>query len=258
MTIGTAKPSVEELSRVKHYFIDEFPITQSLSVADYEQLALGYLHDIFKTTSKAVVCGGTGLYIKALCEGIDEMPQIDPSIDKAVNEAYRQSGIEWLQEAVKAEDPDFYAQGEIYNPARLIRALVFIRSTGSSIFSFRTHTKKQRPFTITKIGLELSREQLYERINLRVDQMMERGLEHEARALFPMRHLKNLNTVGYTELFAYTEGKCSLNDAVTQIKRNTRHYAKRQMTWFKKDKDIHWLMADDPLVAEKIISLYEY
>ncbi len=240
MTIGTAKPTPAELHEVKHYFIDEFPITTHVTAADYERLALGYLSKIFEKHDAAVVCGGTGLYIKALCEGLDEMPEIDEQTVQEVMEAYKMVGLSWLQKQVQAEDPAFFEKGEIKNPARLIRALTFVRSTGQSITTFRKGHKKTRPFAVKKIGLELPRDILYSRIDQRVDKMMEQGLLNEAEALYPQRHLKNLQTVGYTEIFDYMDGQYTLPEAIDKIKQHTRNYAKRQMTWFKKDKEVIW------------------
>ncbi len=255
MSVGVAKPSAEELEAVKHYFVDEFPIDKSLTAADYEVLALGYLEEIFKRQNTAVVCGGTGLYIQALCEGLDEMPEVNTDIVKAVTDEYTLKGIQWLQHAVQQEDPAFYTSGEIQNPARMLRALSFIRSTGRSIIEYRTRTRKVRPFRIVKVGLQLPREELYARINNRVDNMMNHGMLSEAEALLPFRHLKNLQTVGYVELFAYFDGKYTLNEAVEKIKQHTRNYAKRQITWFAKDKEIHWLSPDDKNIVERIIDL---
>ena len=255
MSSGTAKPSAEELQQVKHYFIDEFPVTTALTAADYETLALQYLDEIFATHSTAVVCGGTGLYIKALCEGLDDMPATDPAIDKEVQEQYAAHGIGWLQQVVMEEDIDFYHQGEVQNPARMMRALAFVRTTGRSIVHYRTQTKKQRPFNIIKVGLELPREKLYDRINKRVDIMMAAGLLAEVTALLPYKESKNLQTVGYAELFEYLDGKCTLQEAPDKIKQHSRNYAKRQMTWFKKDTDMHWLSADDERLVEKILAL---
>lgn len=255
MSIGTAKPGVAEQEGVKHYFVDEYPMARDLTAADYEKLSLCYLDEIFINNDSAVVCGGTGLYIKALCDGLDSMPATDPAIVAATEENYKQNGLEWLQQAVQKEDAAFFAIGEIDNPARLLRALSFVRSTGESIVKYRTETKKERPFQIIKVGLELPREELYSRINHRVDVMMEQGLPVEAEHLYPYRELKNLQTVGYTELFDHIAGKCTLSEAVAKMKQHTRNYAKRQLTWFKKDKGINWLSADDPDVVEKIISL---
>ncbi|MBN8670942.1 MAG: tRNA (adenosine(37)-N6)-dimethylallyltransferase MiaA [Chitinophagales bacterium] len=255
MSIGTAKPSTSELTSVKHHFIDTHSVTTALDAADYETLALGYLQNIFATHDAAVVCGGTGLYIKALCEGLDTMPAVSDEVVHDVNNEYETRGLQWLQHAVMEEDPDFYKEGEIKNPARLLRALIFKRSVGESIINYRTGEKKKRDFRIVRVGLELPREVLYERINTRVDKMMENGLLDEVRNLYSLRHLKNLQTVGYSELFEHIEGLYTLQEAVDKIKQNTRHYAKRQMTWFRKDKEMHWLQADDPQVLDKILAL---
>lgn len=255
MSIGTAKPSTSELTSVKHHFIDTHSVTTALDAADYETLALGYLQWIFATHDTAVVCGGTGLYIKALCEGLDTMPAVSDEVVHDVNNEYETRGLQWLQHAVMEEDPDFYKEGEIKNPARLLRALIFKRSVGESIINYRTGEKKKRDFRIVRVGLELPREVLYERINTRVDKMMENGLLDEVRNLYSLRHLKNLQTVGYSELFEHIEGLYTLQEAVDKIKQNTRHYAKRQMTWFRKDKEMHWLQADDPQVLDKILAL---
>ena len=255
MPIGTAWPSPAELAAVKHYFIGEYPVTTHLTAADYERIALSQLDEIFTRHDTAVVCGGTGLYIKSLCEGLDEMPPIDETINGEVNLEYKKLGLEWLQGAVQHEDPEFFASGEIHNPSRLLRALVFVRSNGRSILSFRTSTRKPRPFSIVKVGLDLPREALYERINKRVDLMMDAGLLAEVTSLFPQRHLKNLQTVGYSELFDYLEGNCTLPEAIDKIKQHTRNYAKRQLTWFKKDADIVWLSPDDGQIVEKIKGL---
>ena len=255
MPIGTAWPSPTELGAVKHYFIGEYPVTTHLTAADYERIALSQLGEIFTRHDTAVVCGGTGLYIKSLCEGLDEMPPIDETIKGEVNLMYKKLGLEWLQKAVQHEDPEFFASGEIHNPSRLLRALVFVRSNGRSILSFRTSTRKPRPFRIVKVGLDLPRAALYERINKRVDLMMDAGLLAEVTSLFHQRHLKNLQTVGYSELFDYLEGNCTLPEAIDKIKQHTRNYAKRQLTWFKKDADIVWLSPDDGQILEKIKGL---
>lgn len=255
MSVGTAKPDAAELAAVKHHFIDAFSVTNSLDAADYETLALNYLQEIFCKHDNAVVCGGTGLYIKALCEGLDAMPPVNEIVVRDVNNEYETRGLQWLQHTVQEEDPVFYKEGEIKNPARLLRALIFKRSTGESIINYRTGEKKKRDFRIVKVGLELPREVLNERINNRVDQMIADGLEEEVRNLYPLRHLKNLQTVGYSELFDYIEGLYTIDEAVDKIKQNTRHYAKRQMTWFRKDKTMNWYNADDPQVIDKILAL---
>lgn len=255
MTIGTAKPTPDQLQLVKHYFIDEFPVTHVLSAADFESLAQKYLDEIFKTHDTAVVCGGTGLYIKALCEGLDEMPATNEETAAQTETDYKQQGIAWLQQRVQEEDPEFYGQGEIQNPARMLRALTFIRSTGTSIVHYRTNAPKKRAFRIIKAALELPREQLYNRINERVDIMMAEGLLAEVERLHGYRGLKNLQTVGYAELFEYMDGKCALDEAIDKIKQHTRNYAKRQMTWFKKDKEMWWFDAGDANVVAKILEL---
>lgn len=254
MAIGTAQPTVAQRQLVPHYFVDSFPVTQELTAADFEGLALGYLNEIFKERDTAIACGGTGLYLKALTEGLDDMPAADSAINAAVQEAYSEQGLSWLQQQVAEEDPLFYEQGEQQNPARLLRALIFKRSTGQSILQFRTGIRKERPFRILKLGLELPREVLYDRINRRVDEMMAAGFPEEARQLFPRRHLKNLQTVGYTELFDYLEGKISLDAATTLIRQHTRNYAKRQMTWFRKDSELTWFRADDPEVVHQMLA----
>ena len=244
MTIGTAKPAADELQAVKHYFINSHSVVNNLTAADYETLALGYLNEIFAAADTAVVCGGTGLYIKALCEGLDEMPAVNDAVAAEVQQQYDAHGITWLQQTVREEDPAFFAVGEVQNPARLLRALTFKRSTGESITSFRKGEAKRRDFNIVKIGLELPREVLYNRINHRVDMMMAAGLLDEVKELYPLRKLKNLQTVGYAELFDFIDGQCTLAEAVEKIKQNTRNYAKRQMTWFKKDKEVRWFPAN--------------
>jgi len=255
MSIGTAKPSAQELAEVKHFFVDEFPVTTHITAADFETLALGYLSQIFQSSTTAVVCGGTGLYIKALTDGLDSMPPIDANIAAEVNKAYHNSGLDWLQQAVRQEDPQFYTQAEVSNPARLLRALVFIRSTGTSITHFRLGQQKDRPYHFIRVGLDLPRQELYTRIDQRVDQMMQQGLLEEVKELYPLRRLKNLQTVGYSELFGYLAGSCGLSDAVAKIKQHTRNYAKRQLTWFRKDPQMHWLQADEDDLIGKILSL---
>lgn len=255
MSIGTAQPSVAERATVPHYFIDCFPPTTLLTAADYEKLALGYLDEVFATHNTAVVCGGTGLYIKALCEGLDEMPETDPDINTQVAATYKEQGIAWLQQAIAMEDPEFYKTSEIHNPARMLRALAFVRTTGTSIIQYRTRQPKTRHFGIVKVALELPRQLLYDRINNRVDTMLAQGLVAEVQSLIPYRHLKNLQTVGYAEIFDYLDGNCTLQEATEKIKQHTRNYAKRQITWFKKDPQFTWLPANDPELIEKILQL---
>jgi tRNA dimethylallyltransferase len=268
LNIGVAKPSVEELQAVHHYFINSHSIRDEVNASLFEKLALEWAGEIFRGQGggrgqaaegqraaegpqTAVMVGGTGLYIKAFCEGLDEMPAFDPAIRRQVQAQYEQGGISWLQQEVRQHDPQFYAAGEILNPQRLMRALEMKLSTGHSILSLRTREKKLRPFRIHKIGLQLPKDQLHERIHTRVDRMMAQGLLEEVKRLGPFRDHNALQTVGYSELFDYLDGKCPLEEAVDAIKKNTRRYAKRQMTWFRKDHAIQWADAneflDDPL-----------
>ena len=215
------------------------------TAADYEALAISYLAQQFTEHNSAVLCGGTGLYIKALIEGLDEMPPVSELTVKETENEYNTHGLAWLQATVQAEDPEFYATGEIHNPARLLRALSFIRSTGSSIVNYRTNTHKQRPFHMIKVALELPRETLYKHINQRTDKMMAQGLLKEAEQLYPYRHLKSLQTVGYAELFDFLDGKYPLPVAISKIKQHTRNYAKRQLTWLRKLPDVELVDVTD-------------
>jgi tRNA dimethylallyltransferase len=251
LNIGVAKPSTEQLAQVHHYFINSHSMHEALNVADYEQLALSYLQEIFTTNDTAIVVGGTGLYLDALCHGIDPMPAIDPTINEAVNLQFQEKGIAWLQTCIAAEDKLFAQNGEMQNPARLIRALVFVRSTGASILAYRTKQKVKRDFEIIKYAIAMPREMLYERINRRVDMMMQEGHLEEVTALLPYQHLKNLATVGYREIFDYLNGKCTLEKAVELIKQNSRNYAKRQVTWFKKGEQMQWI-SSEKILADAI------
>lgn len=240
LNIGVAKPSTEELQLVKHHFISSHSIHEDVNAAVFEQYALEKIEAIFKENDVAVMVGGTGLYVKAFCEGMDEVPAIDASVRQMIIDKYNTYGIEWLTEQIKQNDKDFFVSGEMQNPQRMMRALEVKLSTGKSIFSFQKQTKKQRPFKIIKIGLELPREELIERINHRADIMMKDGLLDEVRALQPYKKMNALQTVGYKEIFDYLDGTSTFDGAVEAIKINTRQYAKRQMTWFKKDKEIEW------------------
>jgi tRNA dimethylallyltransferase len=234
LNIGVAKPSAEQLKSVKHYFINSHSIHEDVNVKVFEQYALDAIQKIFETNDVAIMVGGTGLYIKAFCEGIDDVPMINENIRNEINEAYKTNGIEWLQKEVQKQDPSYFISGEIQNPQRMMRALEVKLSTGNSILDFHSGKKVKRDFEIKKISLELPRSELYERINNRVDNMMNAGLLKEAGSLFPYRNLNALQTVGYKELFDFMEGKIQLNKAIDDIKKNTRHFAKRQVTWFKK------------------------
>ncbi len=243
LNIGVARPSPGELASVPHHFIASHSIHEPVSAADFEQLALDITQRLMQTKNDVVMVGGTGLYIKAFCEGLDAIPAIDPSIRQTIIEQYESGGVAWLQSSLQQEDPQFYQSGEIQNPQRMMRALEVRRSTGRSIISFKTGAKKNRNFDIKKIGLELPREILNRRIDNRVDAMIKAGLVEEALALQPFQKLNALQTVGYTELFDHFSGLHSLERAIELIKQHSRQYAKRQMTWFKKDSSIEWVDA---------------
>ena len=243
LDIGVARPSPEELRSIHHYFIASHSIRDDVNAALFEELALQWAADIFRRRDTVVMVGGTGLYIKAFCEGLDTIPPVDAPVRLQIQTDYDLHGIGWLQEQVREADPAFYSSAEIHNPRRLMRALEVKRSTGNSILSFRTGPKKQRPFHIKKIGLQLPKEQLHSRIHERVDRMMEQGLLEEVKGLSVCRNANALQTVGYSELFDYLDGRISLDQAIGEIKKNTRRYAKRQMTWFRKDPSIHWVDA---------------
>ena len=234
LNIGVAKPVAEQLKSIKHYFINSHSIHDDVNAKVFEQYALGAIHKIFETNDVAIMAGGTGLYIKAFCEGLDEVPAVNEAIRDAIDESFKTRGLKWLQNEIKKHDPLFFSSGEIQNPQRMMRALEVQLSTGQSIYNFHSGKKAERDFAIKKIYLEIHRNELYKRINHRVDEMMQEGLLKEAETLFPFRHVNALQTVGYKELFDFIAGKISLSRAVDDIKKNTRHFAKRQITWFKK------------------------
>ena len=254
MTIGVAKPSKDELQQVHHYFINSHSIHDEVNAAVFEQYALQAADKIFQQHDIAVVTGGTGLYIKAFCEGLDDMPPVSIDVRQSITAQYEQQGLAWLQQQVQQADPLFYATGEIQNPQRLIRALEVKQATGVSIRTFQQGKKATRSFNIIKLGLELPKPELHARINARVDTMMEQGLVKEVEGLIPCRSMNALQTVGYSELFDYLDGNASLQHAIDRIKTNTRHYAKRQMTWFKKDAGIQWFAPDTVNEMIKLIS----
>jgi tRNA dimethylallyltransferase len=244
MSIGTAKPTDDELTAIKHYFINSHSITETFNAGDYEKQSLELLTKLFNTHDIVILVGGSGLFIKAVCEGFDEFPDLKPGLRDKLNKEFKEKGISYLQEKLKVADPEYYKQVDLNNPQRVIRALEVFENTGQPYSSYRKSIANKRPFRIIKFGLNLSREALYQRINLRVDDMIKQSLVEEVRSLLPYRHLNALNTVSYSELFDYFDEKTDLPSAIELIKQNTRRFAKRQLTWFTKDKDITWLQAD--------------
>ena len=250
LNIGVARPSLDELSQVPHHFIASHSVNETVNAQVFENYALAKANELFKTHHSVVMVGGTGLYIKAFCEGLDLIPAIDPAIREDIIKQYEKLGLRWLQKEVSVKDPMYWAKGEQQNPQRLMRALEVMLGTGASIVSFQIKNKITRPFNIVKVGLELPREQLYERINQRVISMVENGLETEVRNLLPQNHLNALQTVGYSEWVPYFEGSLSKDKVIENIQQNTRHYAKRQMTWFKKDPEITWYLSNQIEAAQ--------
>lgn len=254
LNIGVARPPASDLKRIKHYFISSHSIHEEMNAGIFEAYALQSVSEIFERRDVAVMAGGTGLYIKAFCTGMDDMPGVKDSVRQWVRQQYKEQGISWLQEMLHQHDPVFCDKGEMQNPHRMMRALEVVLSTGKSVLAMHSLPQKQRAFSIIHIGVELPRKEIYQNINQRVDDMMNDGLLEEATALYPCRELNALQTVGYTELFDYIEGKYTLQEAVDAIKKNTRHYAKRQLTWFKRDNSIHWFA---PGEVKKIIDFIE-
>jgi tRNA dimethylallyltransferase len=252
LNIGVARPSVEELSSVKHYFIASHSVTDELNAGSFEKYALAAAEEIFQKNKIAIMVGGTGLYIKAFCDGIDPMPIVPVEVRNEVIHGYEQKGLIWLQKELQQKDTSFWETAEQQNPQRLMRALEVLYATGQSIMFYRTEKKAERPFRILKFGLELPKEILHQRIHQRIDKMMGAGLLEEVKSLMPYKANNALQTVGYRELFDHLEGNCTLEQAIVNIKTNTRHYAKRQMTWFKKEKEINWLSPTGDGLAEVI------
>jgi tRNA dimethylallyltransferase len=243
MKIGTATPSEEELKRVPHHFIGNLPIHDYYSCGKYEIETLQKCDELFKKHDTLVMTGGSMLYIDAICNGIDEMPDIDEELRNSLWERFEKEGVESLRQELKILDPEYAQKVDPKNGKRIIHALEICLQAGKPYSEIRKNQKKERPFEIQKIGIYRDRETLNQRINLRVDKMFEQGLYEEALGLYPFKHLNSLNTVGYKELFAHFDGQCSLEEAKEKIKTDTRRYAKKQMTWFKKDEDIKWIEA---------------
>lgn len=243
--IGTAAPTEEEQARVKHYFVATRDLDQDYNAGQYERDAIALMEELFRTCDTLVMTGGSMLYADAVCNGLDDLPAVPETIRRQVHQAYETQGLAWLQSEVQRLDPDYWNEVDQQNPARLTHCVELCLTTGKPYSSLRTATSKIRPFRILKIGLERPREELYDRINRRVEQMIADGLVDEARKVYHLRHLNSLQTVGYRELFACFDGEYDLARAIELIQQNTRHYAKRQITWFRRDKTIHWLNADN-------------
>jgi tRNA dimethylallyltransferase len=252
MNIGVARPSDAELNTVPHHFIASHSIEDTVNASVFEQYALDKVAAIFKTKDDVVMVGGTGLYIKAFCEGLDMIPPIAPEIRDGIINQYEKLGLRWLQKEVSVQDPIYWEKGEQQNPQRLMRALEVKLGTGASILSFQNKNKITRPFNIVKVGIEMPRPLLYERINQRVLNMVEEGLENEVKTLIPYMHLNALQTVGYSEWTPLFKDEIEKDRVIDLIQQNTRHYAKRQMTWFKKDPEIKWYQAST-ISADQII-----
>jgi tRNA dimethylallyltransferase len=249
MSIGTAIPSLSEQAEVKHHFLAHRSIFESYNASSFEQEVIAFLDEWYKKKRVMVMVGGSGMYIDAVCRGIDDLPSVDPEVRKKTQKLYEESGLEGIKAKLKKVDPVYYDKADLNNPKRIMKALEIVEMSGVPYSSFLTGRSKDRIFSIIKIGLDIERARLHERINNRVEHMMKQGLLQEAISLYSHRHLNALNTVGYKELFAYIEGKCTLEDAIEHIKAHTRQYARRQLTWFRKDEDIHWF---DPFNLQEI------
>lgn len=245
LLIGAAPPSEEELDEVQHHFVQHLSVTEDYNVGQFEEDAIQKLEDLFTEKDKVILVGGSGLYIDSICKGFDKMPDISAYIREKVIEMYQEKGVEFLQKEVKEKDPVFYNEVDKNNPQRLMRALEVIYSTNKTFSSFRKGTNKKRNFKIIKIGLHTDRKILYNRINSRVELMINNGLLKEVESLIPYKNKNSLKTVGYKELFQYFEGIYTLTEAVEKIKQNTRRFAKRQITWFKKDSKINYFSPED-------------
>lgn len=240
LTIGTAKPDKTQLTTIKHHFIDSRSIHDEYNVGAFEKEAVSLLNKLFQHQNDVLLVGGSGLFCKAIWEGLDTIPGIKEETRKELNEVLRRQGLSSLQQELEAKDPSYFARVDLHNPQRIIRALEVIRETGKPFSSFHNSKKKNRAFENLKIGLELPREELYFNIDHRMDQMISQGLFEEAKLFYPYRHLNALQTVGYSEIFGYLAGKYDKEEAIRLLKRNSRRYAKRQLTWFKRDPEIHW------------------
>ncbi|HCC85659.1 MAG TPA: tRNA (adenosine(37)-N6)-dimethylallyltransferase MiaA [Porphyromonadaceae bacterium] len=241
MQIATAAPTADQLQRVPHYFVGSLSPETYYSASSYEQDVLSLLEELFEHHRVVILSGGSMMYIDAICKGMDELPIVDESLRHELQELHQREGLDPIRRQLKLLDPVFYGQVDLKNPQRLIHALEICLMAGKPYSSLRTNPERERPFRILKIGFTRDRAELYDRINQRVEKMLEEGLLEEASSFYPQRHLNALNTVGYKELFRYFDGEWSLEKAIEKIKQHTRNYARKQLTWFKKDKEIHWI-----------------
>lgn len=255
LEIGTAAPTKEQLQRVKHHLVGHLNIADYYSASEFEREALDIIKQEYESQDVVIASGGSMMYIDALCNGIDDVPTIDEQLRKDLYQLFEEQGLSPIQQQLKILDPQFYEEVDLKNHKRVIHALEVCLMTGKPYSSFRTKSKKPRPFEITKIGLMRNREELYERINKRVDEMMAQGLLDEAKKFYPQRHLNSLNTVGYKELFKYIDCEWTLDFAIEKIKQNTRIYSRKQMTWFKRDKDINWINLSEVKTDEVLAQL---
>ena len=256
LPVGTAAPTAEELGKVEHWFIGNKSVEEDYNAGQYEAEVLPMITGYLASHEALLMVGGSMMYIDAVCKGFDYLPQVPQTVRQQVRNDYEAKGLEWLQSELMRLDPDYCRQVDLQNPQRLMHAVEISLVAGKPYSAFRTGTAKKRPFRILKVGLQRDRAELYERINRRVTQMMAQGLLQEAEKVYPYRHKNSLNTVGYKELFAYIDGKCTLDEAVDKIRQNSRHYAKRQLTWFRQDTEIHWFDAGN-VTVDDIIQLYE-
>ena len=254
--IGTAAPTAEEQKRVKHFFVGKLHINDYYNASMFENDVIELLDKLFGEKDNIIMSGGSMMYVDAVCNGIDDIPSVNESIRQQVKSLYEADGLDIIKEKLKKLDPEYFEIVDKNNPKRVIHALEICLSTGKTYTSFRTNTKKERNFRIIKIGLNRDRDELYSRIDKRVDLMIENGLMEEAKQMYPHKELNSLNTVGYKELFNYFDGNCTLDEAIFKIKSNTHKYCRKQLTWFKRDKDIHWFNPDN--VEEIIKYIYSF